>query len=191
MASAITIIDQNGRIFRWHTSGAPTSYDWKLGDFVIDSVGSFWRCTATGNPGTWASVGNAGALIAASNLSDLASVAAARANLLLASAERVALVDAANIVTDAAAANVFDVTLAGDRTMDAPTNPTDGKRITYRIKQDAVGTRLVTWDAAFRFCTEFVTPVLTAAPASLDSVSFVYNAADAKWDCVSVLHAFA
>jgi hypothetical protein len=55
-----------------------------------------------------------------------------------------ALTDGANIATDASAGEIFTVTLGGNRTFDAPTNARDGMRRTWRIRQDATGTRTFT-----------------------------------------------
>jgi hypothetical protein len=54
------------------------------------------------------------------------------------------LTDAATIATNAALAPVFTVTLAGNRTLGVPTNPSDGMRRTWRFRQDATGTRTIT-----------------------------------------------
>jgi hypothetical protein len=94
-----------------------------------------------------------------------------------------ALTDGANIATNAALASTFTVTLGGDRTMDNPTNPVDGKVITYRIRQDGTGTRLITWGSAFRF-NAGVTPTLTTTAAKTDYISFKYHGGDSKWDRV-------
>jgi hypothetical protein len=115
-------------------------------------------------------------------------------------ANRKALVDAANIGgVDASLNTLFEVTLGGNRTMDAPTNPTDGEKITFLIRQDGVGGRTLTWTGGaggYRFAnaaspqgvklTDFNT-LLAAAPASaLVRIGFEYNLADNRWDCVAL-----
>lgn len=35
------------------TAGAPTSSAWTTGDVVLDSIGAWYLCTASGTPGTW------------------------------------------------------------------------------------------------------------------------------------------
>lgn len=37
-------------------SGAPISGNFLTGDSIVDQTGAIWICTASGNPGTWASV---------------------------------------------------------------------------------------------------------------------------------------
>ena len=103
----------------------------------------------------------------------------------------VALTDGANIATDASLGNIFTVTLAGNRTMGNPTNPTDGQTIIYKIKQDATGSRTITWGANFRGSTDVALPTLTTTAAYVDYVMFYYNSAVTKWDCLSVNRGFA
>ncbi|MFJ4567878.1 hypothetical protein ACIP4U_30140 [Streptomyces caelestis] len=61
----------------------------------------------------------------------------------------VTLTDAPTIATNAALGNHFRVTLQGNRTLGTPTNPTDGKRITWELIQDATGNRMLTRSSAF------------------------------------------
>ena len=96
----------------------------------------------------------------------------------------VALTDGATIATDASLGNTFTVTLGGNRTMANPTNPVSGQKIVYRIRQDGTGSRTLTWASAFRFAGG-TTPTLTTAANKTDYIGFVYNAADAKWDCIA------
>lgn len=98
----------------------------------------------------------------------------------------VALADAATIATDASLGNIFTVTLGGNRTMGAPTNPTNGQKIIYRLKQDGTGTRTMTWNAVFRFSTDVPVPTLTTTINKTDYVGFVYNSTDTKWDALAV-----
>jgi hypothetical protein len=92
-----------------------------------------------------------------------------------------ALTDAATITPDINDGSVFTVTLGGNRTIAAPLHPVPGKRITFLLKQDGTGTRLITWNAVFRF-TAATAPTLTTTAAKTDRISFVYNSVDSKWD---------
>ena len=98
----------------------------------------------------------------------------------------VTLTDAATIATDASLGNVFTVTLGGNRTLGAPTNPTNGQRITYVIRQDATGSRTLGYNAAFRFSTTRPSPTLTTTAAKTDYLEFIYNSTDSKWDVVNI-----
>lgn len=61
----------------------------------------------------------------------------------------VSLVDAASIALDASQGDVFIVTLGGNRTLAAPTNPKGGQRFTLIVKQDGTGGRTLAFDAAY------------------------------------------
>ncbi len=103
----------------------------------------------------------------------------------------VALTDGANIATNSDNGDLFTVTLGGNRTIDNPTGtPTDGQQIMYRLKQDATGSRTVTWGAAFRFSTDVVSPTLTTTANKIDYVGFQYNSADSTWDCLAVARGY-
>jgi hypothetical protein len=55
-----------------------------------------------------------------------------------------------NYTPDAAAADVYEITLgAATVTINAPTNPTNGRKVLYRLKQDATGNRAAAWNAVF------------------------------------------
>ena len=94
---------------------------------------------------------------------------------------RVALTDAATIAIDASLGNEFDLTIAGNRTLGAPTNPVDGKVINIRIKQDGVGTRTLAYNAIWKF-PGAVAPVLSTGAAAVDRISAAYNLADNVWE---------
>lgn len=97
----------------------------------------------------------------------------------------VALTDGANIASSADTTDVATVTLAGNRNMSAPTGtPVDGQEIVYRLRQDATGGRVVTWDSVFRFQADSF-PGAPATPNETSYFGFNYNAIDAKWDNTS------
>lgn len=102
----------------------------------------------------------------------------------------VTLTDAANIATDASLGSDFFLTLGGNRTMDAPTNPTHLHRIRYWITQDGTGSRTLTWNTAFRFSTDLPSPTLTTTADFMDLVEFQYNAGYATWDCMRIVKGF-
>lgn len=85
---------------------------------------------------------------------------------------QVVLTDAASIVTLANAGNYFTVTIAGNRTMAAPTNfPANGQRITYTIIQDGVGGRTMAWNAVFKVTWSDTGNTLNKR----SSISFIYD----------------
>lgn len=101
------------------------------------------------------------------------------------------LTDAATIATDASLGNVFTVTLGGNRTMGAPTNPTDKQVIHYEITQDGTGSRTLAWNAIFRFTTDIASPTLSTAAGTLDRVAFRYHAGATKWDVLAISKGYA
>lgn len=102
----------------------------------------------------------------------------------------VALTDAATIAIDASLGNHFRVTLAGNRTLGAPTNPTDGQRILVEVAQDATGGRTLAYDAVYAFGTDVVSPTLTTTANKVDYLGFVYSSATVKWRCLAVARGY-
>lgn len=60
------------------------------------------------------------------------------------------LTDAVTIAVNARDSNAFKVTLGGNRTMGAPSNPVAGQTIKFLILQDGTGGRTLAWNAAFK-----------------------------------------
>lgn len=80
------------------------------------------------------------------------------------------LTDAATVNWNAASGRVATVTLAGNRTMAAPTNLKVGTYI-LSVIQDATGTRTLTWNAVFKW-PGGVAPTLTTTGSARDVFSF-------------------
>lgn len=99
------------------------------------------------------------------------------------------LTDAANIATNASLANRFTVTLAGNRNLSAPTNPTDGQKVIWIFTQDATGGRTLSFDAIFDF-GNMPTLILSSAANKRDYLGAIYNSAATKWDCVAYSSTF-
>lgn len=98
----------------------------------------------------------------------------------------VALTDAATIASNSDTTDMGTVTLAGNRTLGAPTGtPVDGQIIRYRVRQDATAGRTLAYNAIFRF-TAATAPTVTATANATSYLTFIYHAADVKWDCISV-----
>jgi len=90
----------------------------------------------------------------------------------------------ASITINAAVADVFEIVLTGNPTLNAPTNPAAAKKIIIRLVQDGTGGRTVTWNAAFRFGVSLPSPILSVTALLHDYIAFVYNGVDSKWDCI-------
>lgn len=97
------------------------------------------------------------------------------------------LTDGANISTDASQGSDFHVTLGGNRTINAPSNPVGGQVIRYWVTQDGTGSRTLTWDAVFRFSTLLPAPTLTTTADFMDMIEFRYHHSYGTWDCIRIV----
>lgn len=96
----------------------------------------------------------------------------------------VVLADAATIATDAATGNHFRVTLGGNRTLGAPTNPVDGQKALWELIQDGTGSRTLALDTGaggFAFGTDITSITLSTAASKRDFLGAVYSAALTRW----------
>ena len=90
-----------------------------------------------------------------------------------------ALTDAASIATDASTADVFTVTLGGNRTLANPTNLIDpGRVLRWVIRQDATGGRTLAFGTAFVFY----------GPSAIDRAANAVSVIEAIYDGTT-LHA--
>jgi len=90
------------------------------------------------------------------------------------------LTDGATITWDVIDSPVAKVTLAGNRTLSAPsgTTPISGQFISLLIIQDGTGGRTITWNAVYEFALD-TAPTLTATASLGDLFTFRYNGS--KW----------
>jgi hypothetical protein len=90
------------------------------------------------------------------------------------------LTDGATITWDVIDSPVAKVTLAGNRTLSAPsgTTPIAGQFVSLLIIQDGTGSRTITWNAVYEFAAD-TAPTLTATASLGDLFTFRYNGA--KW----------
>ena len=84
------------------------------------------------------------------------------------------LTDASTISWNASTQQVCKVTLAGNRTLAAPTNPVNGQFISLLVIQDGTGSRTLTFNAVFEFKDD-TAPTLTTTAAKGDLFVFRYN----------------
>lgn len=102
----------------------------------------------------------------------------------------VALTDAATIAVDASLGNYFRVTLGGNRTLGAPSNPSDGQHIIVEVIQDGTGSRTLAYNAIYSFSTDIPSPTLTTTLNKRDFLGFKYNSTADKWYCLAVVKGF-
>jgi hypothetical protein len=88
------------------------------------------------------------------------------------------LTDGSTVSWDVSTEDVAKVTLAGNRTLAAPTNATTGQFISLLIIQDGTGSRTLTWNAIFEFASD-TAPTLTTTANLGDVFVFRYNGS--KW----------
>ena len=88
------------------------------------------------------------------------------------------LTDGSSIDWNAATQDVCKVTLGGNRTLNAPTNPTTGQFISLLVIQDGTGSRTLSFNAIYEFKDD-TAPTLTTTAAKGDLFIFKYNGS--KW----------
>ncbi len=117
---------------------------------------------------------------ALADVTDATNVAAAGAGMLNIAQEwtkqqnfnATTLIDGANIAWNLDDNQVTGVIIAGNRTIDNPTNMVDGATYILRVTQDAVGSRTLTWGAAFIWPDD-LPPVLTTTANKTDVIAFI------------------
>jgi hypothetical protein len=85
------------------------------------------------------------------------------------------LTDGANITYNAASGRNAKVTLAGNRTLDAMTNPTDGERGVLTVIQDATGTRGLTLAAGYTVVAGAAASIASQAAAKRSWIEWIYD----------------
>jgi hypothetical protein len=98
--------------------------------------------------------------------------------------------DAATIAVDASAGNDFRVTIAGNRTMGTPANPTNGQQIIFQVTQDSGGPFTLAWSSGYEFSANLPQPTLSTDAGQLDILAFTYNAAKGAWLFVGSVNGF-
>ena len=90
------------------------------------------------------------------------------------------LSDGSTVAWDVIASPVAKLTMAGNRTISAPsgTTPASGQFISLLLIQDGTGSRTITWNAVYEF-TGDEAPTLTTTANKGDLFTFRYNGA--KW----------
>jgi hypothetical protein len=83
-----------------------------------------------------------------------------------------ALSDGANISVDLALNNHFSVTLAGNRTIDNPTNIVAGTSGSFFITQDGTGSRTLSYGSYYDFAAG-TAPTLTTTASKIDRIDYI------------------
>lgn len=91
------------------------------------------------------------------------------------------LTDAANIAWNAnTIGNIGQVTLGGNRTLDAITNPQTGGLYILRVVQDGTGSRTLAFNAAYTFPNS-ISPILNSAIAAVTVFAFFYDGTNFRY----------
>jgi len=83
------------------------------------------------------------------------------------------LTDGANISVDLAASNNFVVTLAGNRTLDNPTNIVAGQSGSIFIVQDTTGDRTLAYGSYYDFAGGTAPTLTTGTPSAVDRIDYI------------------
>ena len=83
----------------------------------------------------------------------------------------VALTDGATIAVDLSLGNNFSVTLAGNRTLGAPTNQTAGQSGVIVVTQDGTGSRTLAYNSVYKFAGG-TAPTLTTTASAVDVLAY-------------------
>lgn len=116
-------------------------------------------------------VKESGSLVS-TQLTGAATLAAAQTFTAGQRGEITTLTDGANISVDLAASNNFTVTLAGNRTLDNPTNIVAGQSGSIFIVQDGTGSRTLAYGSYYDFAGG-TAPTLSTTAAAVDRIDMI------------------
>jgi hypothetical protein len=100
------------------------------------------------------------------------------------------LTDAATIAVDASLGNDFRLTIAGNRTMGSPANPSNGQQIIFQVTQGSGGSFTLSWASGYEFATAMPQPTLSTSAGQTDLLGFIYNAAKGTWLFAAFVNGF-
>ena len=83
----------------------------------------------------------------------------------------VALTDASTVAVDLSLGNNFTLTLAGNRTLGAPTNVTAGQSGVIVVTQDGTGSRTLAYNSVYKFAAG-TAPTLTTTASAVDVLAY-------------------
>lgn len=95
----------------------------------------------------------------------------------------IVLTSGASVAVDAALGNNFTLAIANTFTLQNPSNLRDGQILNFRIKQDATGSRIITWGSKYKF-PGGVAGVLSTGANDVDFMSCYYDGPNDILICV-------
>lgn len=108
------------------------------------------------------------------------------------SAAPVTLTDAATVATDASKGTRFRVTIAGDRTIGAPTNSVDGQRASWDITASGADRlpTLASGTGGFKFASGLAGPLTAVTSGTTDVIGAEYHQADNRWWVLGIVKGY-
>ena len=91
---------------------------------------------------------------------------------------------------DASLGNDFRVTIAGNRTMGNPANPSNGQQIIFQVTQGSGGSFTLSWGSSYEFSAGLPQPSLSTTAGQTDLLGFIYNAAKGTWLLAAFVNGF-
>lgn len=100
------------------------------------------------------------------------------------------LTDATTIAVDASLGNDFRLTIAGNRTMGSPANPSNGQQIIFHITQGAGGPFTLSWASGYEFSAGMPQPTLSTSAGQTDVLGFICNMTKGTWLFAAYVNGF-
>jgi hypothetical protein len=100
------------------------------------------------------------------------------------------LADATTVAVDASLGNDFRLTIAGNRTMGGPANPSNGQQIIFQITQGVGGPFMLSWASGYEFSADLPQPTLSTSAGQTDVLGFIYNATKGTWLFATYVNGF-
>lgn len=142
---------------------------------TVDAKGRVTSIAPVTVAAPWASVTGKPTTLAGYGITDGASLTVAQQYTKAQNVTAVTLTYGATVNTDASLSNVFYLAATGNFTLANPTNLGSGGCYIWYIKQDATGSRLITFGAKFKFAGG-VAPILSTAANAIDRLVATYDA---------------
>lgn len=101
-----------------------------------------------------------------------------------------AITYAATVTINCSSASIFDITLTGNINIGLTSPAYDGQKITLRIKQDATGSRTVTFASSIAVGTDITGFTATTTGNKTDILGFIYNAQSTKFELVAIVKGY-
>ncbi len=102
----------------------------------------------------------------------------------------VAITDGATITINVGTTDIATVTIVGNRALAFTGTPFDGQVVGLRVRQDATGSRTLTYPASVAWGTDVTVPTLSTAANKTDYLAWRYNAPSTTWDGLAVARGY-